>query len=120
MDGIISGKIEKNPDAIEFKTVKLWQAPNSKSYWFKDTTSFQKSNYVKITAVPDEQDRHSITLFYLPDIAPQTKGYSLWYGGYATDGMNIYYGSVSNGLYLEAGYGYLSRYFETIEIGTLS
>lgn len=120
MDGIISGKIEKNLNVIEFKTVKLWQIPDSRNYWFKDATSFQKSNYVKITTVIDERDRRSITLFYLPDIAPQTQGYSLWYGGYATDGMNIYYSGADNGLYLEAGYGYLSRYFETIEIGTLS
>lgn len=120
MDGIVTGKVEKNPEAIEFKTVKSWQIPDSNSHWFKDITSFQKSNYVKITTVPDEKDRQSITLFYLRDIAPQTQGYSSWYAGNATDGLNIYYDGVNNGLYLAAGYGYLSRYLETIEIGTLS
>lgn len=120
MDGIVTGKVEKSEGTLEFKTIKKWQAPDSKSYWFNDITSFQKSEYVKITDVPDEEGKQHITLFYLPSIAPQTQGYSLWYGGFATDGLNIYYANVSNGLYLEAGYGYLSRYLTSIEIGTLS
>lgn len=120
MDGIVTGKVEKSEGTLEFKTIKKWQAPNSKSYWFKDITSFQKSDYVKITDIPDEEGKQYITLFYLHSVAPQTQGYSLWYPSYASDGLNIYYDGVSNGLYLEAGYGYLSRYLTSIEIGTLS
>ncbi len=120
MDGIISGKIETPVGAINFKTIKSWQVPDSKSYWFKDTLSFQQSSYVKIITVTDDSDEQNITLFYLPSIAPQTKGYSLWYAGDASDGLKIYYGGISNGLYIEAGYGYLSRYLASIEIGTLS
>ena len=120
MNGIVTGKVEKSAGTVEFKTVKKWQVPASNSYWFKDATSFQKSEYVKITDVPNEKGKQHITLFYLPSIAPQTRGYSLWYGGFATDGLNIYYADVNNGLYLAAGYGNLTRYLTSIEIGTLS
>lgn len=120
MNGIVTGKVEKPSGALEFKAIKKWQSLDFRKKWFQDITSFQKSDYVKITDVPDEEGKEHITLFYLPSIAPQTKGYSLWYPSYASDGLNIYYGGVSNGLYLEAGYGYLSRYLTSIEIGTLS
>lgn len=57
MNGIVSGKIEKEVGTLNFKIIKSWQVPDSESYWFKDTPSFQQSEYVKIITVTNDKDK---------------------------------------------------------------
>ena len=122
MDGIVSGKIEKSADTLEFKTIRSFTPANARSQEFQATYDGEdrEKMYLKLTAKADstDWDYDHIFIVNLLDISVQEYGGSRYYP------LGICFNLIYSNQYvsIEAlnSSNRISHYISSIEIGTLS
>lgn len=122
MNGIISGKIEKNPDCIEWKTIESLPIPSTRNFTFDGYSGLlSPTNYVKFVSNEKYNDGiKATTIFMLGGIGSEDYGWAFWYATYSNQ-VQILYNPSRHTLEIHSRNQInFTQLFASIELGTIS
>lgn len=122
MDGIISGKIEKNPDCIEWKTIESLPIPSTRSFTFSGYSGLlSQTNYAKFVSNENINNGIKVTIiFMLSNMGNADYGWATWYASYNVQIQAMYNPSRYTLEIHSRGQLSLAQLFTSIELGTIS